>query len=245
VKPVTFYLDFVSPYAWLAFEQLPKALQGLSYSICYRPVLLGGLIKHHQNKAPADTPAKRRWTYRHAEWLGHELGTPLKMPAEHPFNPLPLLRLAVACGLNSKGHGGDPNRYVCETIFRHVWDGGSADGVRPDANDPERLKDLHLRLTGTAAPDEYPLLGSDALAVKDRLRANTDEAIRHGAFGVPTFVAHGQGDRIFWGLDSLLMLRRCLEGDPWFDLNDLPEAAQRMPRMMGQAVAAQQAAQQQ
>lgn len=25
VKHITFYLDFVSPYAWLAFEQLPQA----------------------------------------------------------------------------------------------------------------------------------------------------------------------------------------------------------------------------
>ena len=37
MKRITFYLDFVSPYAWLAFERLPESLQGLSYSVAYRP----------------------------------------------------------------------------------------------------------------------------------------------------------------------------------------------------------------
>ena len=32
LKTVTFYLDFISPFAYLAFEKLPQALQGLSYS---------------------------------------------------------------------------------------------------------------------------------------------------------------------------------------------------------------------
>ena len=46
MKQITFYLDFVSPYAWLAFERLPDALEGLSYSVAYRPVLLGALLVH-------------------------------------------------------------------------------------------------------------------------------------------------------------------------------------------------------
>ena len=44
MKHITFYLDFVSPYAWLALEQMPKALQGLSYHMEYRPVLLCALL---------------------------------------------------------------------------------------------------------------------------------------------------------------------------------------------------------
>ena len=46
MKHITFYLDFISPYAYLAFEALPEALQGLSYSVAYKPVFLGGLLKH-------------------------------------------------------------------------------------------------------------------------------------------------------------------------------------------------------
>jgi 2-hydroxychromene-2-carboxylate isomerase len=198
MNQITFYLDFISPYSHLAFEQLPDALMGLSYSVHYRPVLLGAMLRHHQLLGPAEVPAKRVWAYRHVMWLGHEHGVRLQMPAVHPFNPLPLLRLAIACA-----DGGDPNRYVCETVLHHVWHGGQ------DAVDPARLQALQGRLA--------PPLAVDDERVKARVRANTDEAIAAGAFGVPSFVVDG---RLFWGLDSLPMLRRYLEGDAWFDGQD-------------------------
>lgn len=185
MKQITFYLDFISPYSHLAFEQLPEALLGLSYSVTYRPVLLGAMLRHHQLLGPAEVPAKRDWSYRHVQWLGQRHSVPLQMPAVHPFNPLPLLRLAIACA-----NGGDPNRYVCETLLRHVWQGGL------DAVDPARLQALQAQLAPPLAPDDE--------VVKARLRANTDEAIAAGAFGVPTCVVEGQ---LFWGFDALPMLR--------------------------------------
>jgi 2-hydroxychromene-2-carboxylate isomerase len=235
MKHIIFYLDFISPYAWLAFAQLPRALEGLSYSVSYRPMLLGALIKHHESKAPAEIPAKRAWTYRHVRWLGHELGVPLTMPAEHPFNPLPLLRLSVACGLSGGGAaaGGDPNRYVCETLFHHVW----RDGL--NANDPQRLSALREQLLGPDAARGAPMFAPEDEAVKSRLRANTDEAVAAGAFGAPSFVVRGEegegGGRLFWGLDSLPMLRRCLEGDRWFvDHDDAPPPAAVVTRVAQQ-----------
>ena len=106
---ITCYLDFVSPYAWLAFEQLPQALQGISHHMQYRPVLLGALLQRHANPGPAGIAGKREWTYRHVSWLGHATGVGLDMPARHPFNPLPLLRLALAAG---------PNRRVVQAVLR-------------------------------------------------------------------------------------------------------------------------------
>ena len=191
MKQITFYLDFISPYSWLAFQKLPEALLGLSYTVTYRPVLLGAMLRHHGLLGPAEVPAKRDWTYRHVQWLGQRHGVPLQMPAVHPFNPLPLLRLAIACA-----NGGDPNRHVCETLLRHVWQGGL------DAVDPARLQALQAQLAPPLAPDHE--------TVKARLRANTDEAIAAGAFGVPTYVVDG---RLFWGFDALPMLREWLEAE--------------------------------
>src|SRR5690606_37191108 len=116
MKHVTFYLDFVSPYAWLAFERLPQELEGLSYHVVYRPVLLGALLQQHGNPGPAGIAPKRDWTYRHVAWLGHALGCGLDMPARHPFNPLPLLRQALACSGD-----GSINRFVAGAVQRHVW----------------------------------------------------------------------------------------------------------------------------
>jgi 2-hydroxychromene-2-carboxylate isomerase len=212
MKQITFSLDFISPYAYLAFEQLPMALQGLSYAVDYRPVLFAGLLKYHGQLGPAEIAPKRDWTYRQVLWQAHRHGVPLQMPASHPFNPLPLLRLALACG-----EGGLANRYVCETIFRHVWRGGA------EADDAQRLEALGQLL----APRRDP----GAQDVKAELKGNTDDAIARGIFGVPTYAVD---DKLFWGFDALPMLRAYLEGDAWFTGGDWDAAAalpgQQRPR---------------
>ena len=191
---LTFYFDVISPYAYLAFDQLPRTLQGLSYQVRYQPVLFGGLLKHHGQLGPVEVVGKREWTYRQSLWLAKQQGLDLQLPAAHPFNPLPLLRLAIACDPN-----GQPNRYVCEAVFKHVWCGGL------DPTDPERLAELTQRLQPARAPD--------AEEVKDQLRHNTEQAIADGVFGVPSIQADGE---MFWGLDALPMLREYLQGDDWY-----------------------------
>jgi 2-hydroxychromene-2-carboxylate isomerase len=205
MKQITFYLDFISPYAYLAFEKLPQALQGLSYAVDYRPILFAGLLKHHGQLGPAEIAPKRDWTYRQALWLAHTHGIPMQMPAAHPFNPLPLLRLALACGEN-----GFANRYVCETLLRHVWRGGA------DAADAQRLEAVKAALNAARDP------ASDA--VKAELKANTEAAIARGLFGVPSYAVD---DKLFWGFDALPMLRGYLEAHPWFAQGDWEAAAQR------------------
>ena len=194
MKHLTFYLDFISPYAYLAFHELPQALMGLSYTVTYRPVFLGAMLKHNAMLGPAEVPPKRDWIYRQVQWLAHQKDLKLEMPAQHPFNPLGLLRLAVA--MQAQGH---PNRYVCETLFRHVWEGGS------DANDAQRLTDLTALLA--------PARPTGDASVKTQLKDNTDAAIAQGVFGVPAIEVDG---KVFWGLDSLPMLRNYLDGDAWF-----------------------------
>ena len=191
MKPITFWFDPISPFAYLAFEHLPQALEGCSYAVTYRPLLFAGLLAHWGQKGPAEIEPKRAWTFRHVAWLAHRHGIVLDAPAVHPFNPLPLLRLALACG---------PNRRVVEAVMRHVWRGGA------DAVDTARV----ATLTQALAPPRDPA----SPAVKNELRTATDAAIGRGIFGVPTFEVDG---RLFWGIDALPMLRASLLGDPWFD----------------------------
>ena len=94
---ITFWYDPISPYAHLAFERLPAALMGLSVQVRYRPLLFAALLKAHGQRGPAEIPSKRDWTYRQVGWLAQQHGVRLDLPAAHPFNPLPLLRLGLAC----------------------------------------------------------------------------------------------------------------------------------------------------
>jgi 2-hydroxychromene-2-carboxylate isomerase len=203
MKRIDFYLDFVSPYAYLAFEALPQALVGISHQVAYKPVLLGAMLRQHGLLGPAEVPAKREWLYRHVQWLAHQQGVPLRIPAQHPFTSLDLLRLALACG-----PGPTPNRHVCETLFRHVWHEGA------DATDATRMAALVAQLS----PQRDPA-GAEPRAA---LRALTDAAVAQGVFGVPAFTVDGHW---FWGLDALPMLRAYLLGDAWFAQRHAEDAA--------------------
>ena len=196
MKSLRFWFDVISPYAWLAFDRLPQALEGQSYGVEYRPLLLGAVLQHWGQRGPAELAPKRDWTYRQVLWLARQQGTPLQLPAQHPFNPLALQRLALACS----PPGGAPNRRVVEALFRHVW----CDGA--DANDPQRL----AALTAQLQPQRDPA----SAEVKEELKLCTQAAIERGVFGVPAIELDG---RLFWGLDALPMVAAALAGDPFFD----------------------------
>lgn len=212
MKTLRFYFDPVSPYAALAFERLPEALIGCSYEVEYRPVLFAALLHALGQKGPAEIESKRHWTFRQVAWASHQLQIPLAMPAQHPFNPLPLLRLAWACA----APGGTPNRLAVEQIFRHVWRGAGA-----DANEPARL----AALTQDLAPVQDPA----GEAIKEQLRQATEQALAAGVFGVPTIEVDG---RLFWGLDALPMLAAYLQGDPWFSSGAWEAAAAPRPGVL-------------
>jgi 2-hydroxychromene-2-carboxylate isomerase len=174
------YFDFVSPFAYLQSEQLASLAPRIT--IRYRPVLLAGLLGANGQKGPAEIPAKRAFTYRFCIWQAKRQGIAIKFPPEHPFNPLPLLRLAIAC---------DCAPAAVHRIFRFVW----ADGRLPDL--PIEWAELASEL---GVPDAEARIALPE--VKDALRRNTDEAIARGVFGVPTLAI---GDAMFWGADATPM----------------------------------------
>ncbi len=174
------YFDFVSPFAYLQSEQLASLAPAIT--IRYKPVLFAGLLTAHGQKGPAEIASKRAFTYRFVLWQAKRLGIPLKMPHEHPFNPLPLLRLAIAC---------DCQPAAIQRIFRFVW----RDGRLPD-----------LPIEWAELTHDLELANADARIaepeVKETLRRYTDEAIARGVFGVPTLDLRGE---LFWGVDATQM----------------------------------------
>jgi 2-hydroxychromene-2-carboxylate isomerase len=202
---IDWYFDFISPYSYLAFEALPAALAGLdpAPAVTYRPVLFAGLLNHWGHKGPAEVPPKRRFTYEHCAWLADRHGIAMRAPRQHPFNPLPLLRAAIAAG------GG---REAIDRLFRFVW----RDGALPDEPAFARLlAELGL------APETL-----DTAEVKAALRANGEAAIAAGVFGVPTAVARTAGGvRAIWGFEALPMLADWLRGAPVFDGEEMRRAA--------------------
>ncbi len=190
---IDWYFDFVSPFAYLQSERLAEL--GPRVDLRFRPVLFAGLLDAHGQKGPAEIARKRVFTYRFVVWQAKRLDIPFKIPPEHPFNPLPLLRLAIAC---------DCTPDAVHRIFRFVW----RDGRLPDLpiEWAELVHDLGL-------PDAQRRIADPD--VKAALRRNTDEAIARGVYGVPTLAI---GDELFWGADATPMAAEFLAaGSRWTD----------------------------
>ena len=183
MRRATWYFDFISPFAYLEFRHLDRLPGDVELELV--PVLFAGLLGHWKQLGPAEIPAKRVQTYRYCQWLARRLGVPFRTPPAHPFNPLKVLRLAIAR---------DAQRDIVAGIFDYIW--GRGGDVHGEAGFAELAREL-----GIDAPDA--LIADDG--VKARLRANTERAIAAGVYGVPTIEVGGE---LFWGYDTLDM---CLD----------------------------------
>ncbi len=207
-RQARWYFDFISPFAYLQFKQFARLPDDLEIELV--PILFAGLLNHFGHKGPAEIPAKRIQTYRYCHWQAARLGIRFRAPPAHPFNPLAVLRLAIAT---------DVRREVVRGIFEYVWgEGGDVHSSRGF----ERLVE-HLGIPDAGALIEDP-------AVKARLRQNTDAAIAEGVYGVPTFAMDGE---LFWGADltdmflDFLADPELLQGAEMQRLARLPVAAER------------------
>ncbi|HQD82398.1 MAG TPA: DsbA family protein [Quisquiliibacterium sp.] len=190
MRTLNWYFDFVSPYAYLQSARLEEFAEHVLVR-CH-PVLFAGMLQHHGHKGPAEIASKRRFTYEHVTWLAQRNNIPLTWPAHHPFNPLPLLRLAILL---------DAPIDVVRRLFAFVW----RDGHLPD--DPVAWHALLEELK--VAPEEL-----DAPEVKEALREDTRTAIEAGVFGVPTVELDGQ---LIWGFEATDMVRAKIAEDAFFD----------------------------
>ncbi|MCA9666539.1 MAG: 2-hydroxychromene-2-carboxylate isomerase [Myxococcales bacterium] len=212
-RALDFYFDFISPYAYLAFTQLPALRQRTGAVIRYQPVLFAGLLGAHGQLGPAEIPAKRAWVGANIMRIAARLGVPLDAPLHHPFNPLLALRAVEA--LDDQGERERAAGAIYAAVWaerKHVAEADVLAGVLDDAGfDGARVVER--------TRDD---------AVKGALRAATDRAIAGGVFGVPTFVVGGIGG-VFWGCDDLDNVERALRGD---DPLGQPAVAARLARWL-------------
>lgn len=210
MRTLTWYYDFISPYAYLQSAKLSDF--GEHALIKCKPILFAGLLKHWGQLGPAEISPKRQWTFEQVAFTANRHNIALTMPAMHPFNPLPLLRLAQALELREQG-----GIAATQRIFNFVWQ----DGKLPTDTDHFATLLESFNLT-------EPEINSDE--VKTQLKRNGDEAIEEQIFGVPTSVIEG---RRFWGFDAGDMVHSYLNNDQFWhgpalqSVQNLPQGVQR------------------
>ncbi|MEO8779779.1 MAG: 2-hydroxychromene-2-carboxylate isomerase [Rhodanobacter sp.] len=181
---VEFYFDPVSPYAWLAMEQVAR-VTAAGGSINCRPILLAALLNANGTKGPAEVPAKRAYVFRDVMRQAKRLNLSFRGPPNHPFNPLAALRAILAVEVQAQ------RLILARRILSAVW----SDGI-----DIADLNSLSRVMTQSGFHADALLAAAASDEVKQRLRSCTQEAIDAGVFGVPTFGV--QGD-LFWGADRV------------------------------------------
>lgn len=193
-KTVEFFFDLGSPASYLAYTQLPVLCRDCGAALVYRPMLLGGVFQATGNASPAMIPAKGRYMIRDLARYAERYGVPMRFNPHFPINTLSLMRLLVAVQLHQPERLDD----ALQALFQATW----VDGV--NMGDPARVAEV-LAAAGLDAAALQQQIGEPA--VKDALKATTEEAVRRGVFGAPTCFV---GDDMYFGQDRLEFVREAL-----------------------------------
>jgi 2-hydroxychromene-2-carboxylate isomerase len=178
-----FYLDYNSPYAYLAAMRIEELIPGARW----RPIAFGALIRQI-GKVPWSFGPERPAGVAEIAARARARGLPpVRYPEGWPVECYSLHPLRAALVAADAGR----IRELSAELFRVVFVEGEP------LSDPERV----VEAAAAAGLDRGAV--RDGLAdpeIKARLRAETDAAIARGVTGVPTVAV---GGALFWGDDHL------------------------------------------
>lgn len=183
-----FWFEFASTYSYPAAMRIGTLAKDKGVSVRWRPFLLGPIFKAQGwATSPFNLyPSKGRYMWRDLERICRALGLPFAQPEPFPQNTLLPARVAVVALAQ---HWGED---FCRAVYAAQF------GERRNVGEPAAIVDI-LNALGQDAAAVMAQAQSDAN--KATLRAQTDEALRLGIFGAPSFItADGE---LFWGNDRL------------------------------------------
>jgi len=185
-----FLFDFGSPNAFLSHKAIPAIERRIGVRFEYVPVLLGGIFKATNNRSPTETLAgvKNKPKFQEIEtarFLKRFNVEPYVWNPFFPVNTLNLMRAAIAAQAE-----GVFEPFV-DAAFHQMW------------REPKKMDDpeIALKALSDSGLDAKKLFArAQEPEIKARLIENTEQAVKRGAFGAPTFFV---GDEMFFGKEQL------------------------------------------
>ena len=196
---LTFFYDLSSPWTYLAFNNVQEVIAETQSTVTWRPFLVGGVFNavnqsvYAARSNPTDPKVIHTFTWLH-EWA-RLANLPLAFPTEH--HPVKsVLAMRMCCALEDDQQ---TLKDFTQAAFVAYF------GAGRNIDDPRVMAEVaqSVGLDGEA-------LVSRAVepAIKDRLRANTEEAIAKGAYGSPTMIVNEA--QLYFGNDQLPLVRQAL-----------------------------------
>jgi 2-hydroxychromene-2-carboxylate isomerase len=185
-----FLFDFGSPNAYLAHKVIPEIEMRTGATFDYVPVLLGGVFKLTNNRPPmiafGEVKGKMAYEMKETErFIRRHNITAFRFNPNFPVNTLALMRMAVAAK-----DAGALMPYV-DAAFHHMWEA------------PKKMDDpavIRAALLESGLDADALIAAAQTPGVKQKLMANTEDAVARGVFGSPSFFV---GSELFFGKDRL------------------------------------------
>ena len=199
VAKLTFFYDLSSPWTYLAFNNVQEVISETKADVSWCPFLVGGVFNavnqsvYAARSNPSDPKVIHNFTWLH-EWA-RLAGLPLDFPtAHHPVKSV--LPMRACCAL-------EDDQSLLFRFTKAAFDAYFAEGRNID--DPEVVADV---ANGLGIDGDGLIQKTTTQDVKDRLRANTEEAIAKGAYGSPTMIV--DDGQLYFGNDQLPLVRQAL-----------------------------------
>ncbi len=197
--PVEFYFDFSSPYGYFAACGIDALAAKHSREVSWRPILLGVVFKTTGGKPLPELPLKGDYARIDMHRCARQAGIPFKLPAKFPI----AAQVPSRAVYWAETQGPRRARQLGLALYRALFAEGR------DISDPEVAADV---AAAQGLSRQAALAALNDPAIKDRLRQETENAMKKGVFGSPYFIADGEP---FWGADRMEQLDRWLATGGW------------------------------
>jgi len=200
-KQIDFYLDFTSPYAYLASTQIEALASQHGYSVTWRPFLIGATFKFTGRKALVQHPLVWEYALNDVERSARLLNQAINFPVKFPI-------LSVKAGrLFYYFQDRDDNQKTAKEFASAAFQAYFVE--QKDITDNRVLGEITEVFGLSQEEMEYIVNSTES---KERFKAEVDEAIERKVFGAPMFIVDGE---MFWGVDRLHQLAKWLESGGW------------------------------
>tara|TARA_B100000945_G_scaffold317683_1_gene321012 strand:+ start:139 stop:726 length:588 start_codon:yes stop_codon:yes gene_type:complete len=184
-KHIEFYFDFSSPYAYIGYKEIKRFEKKNSLKIKYMPVFLGGLHNSAGITPAAFNKLKSKYMLEDTKLICEKKNISFNFNSYFPIKTVNFMRGAIIA------RDEEFEKIYIEKIFNAIWKDGLNMNDQIVINKVLKNIDLNPETFLTKAADQK---------IKDKLRKLTDDALKKGIFGAPTFFVN---KKMFWGQDRL------------------------------------------
>ena len=193
---IEFFFDCSSPWTYLAFHNIQPLAIEFGEEIIWRPILVGGIFNtiNPSVYASRENPVPAKLAYQKkdmADWA-RSVGLAIKMrPTVFPVNSVKAMRGCIWLGKEMVP--------FATAIFETYW------GEDKDISQDAVLAEICNKV-GIDAQEFFA--GISEQAIKDQLKANTEEVVARGGFGSPTIFVNKTD--MYFGNDRLPLIREAV-----------------------------------